>query len=351
LPAQETPLSPDRILSGAEVLEVPTVPADAPEDSDQIAADEAAKLRDHALLHRESAALARENDLLRREKAIESREAAVAAREAVVTRREKAAGYWEDVPEVERPEWPAPSIVGKIGLVMDAATGAVLHEKGADVETAVASTQKLLTALLVIEKGGLDEEFEILREDTLVEPTIIGVKAGQRYTRRALVEALLIRSGNDIARALARDHSGSVEAFAEAMTARAKALGMESSVFKNPHGLTQTGQYSTASDMAILAREAMKHDFVRECVRTKSKTFRFSDGTTRTLSNTNKLLASMPTCIGMKTGYTRASGNCLISIGKKDDREVIVVVLQSSGSWIWKDSKVLLDWGLGTGSN
>lgn len=309
--------------------------------------EQAVRMREDALSHRETVITTQENDLKRRIRTIEKREEAVGARELVVSRREKALTFWEDTPKEELPSTTKPRIVGKYALVMDAKTGAILYEKSSSKKTAVASTQKLLTALLVLENGSLDKEITITKSDVYVTPTIIGVKPGQKYTRQELVEALLIRSGNDIARALARDHSGSVEEFARSMTNRALTLGMSQSQFKNPHGLTQNGQYSTAHDMGILARECLKHNFIKQCISTKTKPFYFNDGSKRTLKNTNKLLTRFDGCTGMKTGYTRASGNCLVSCAYRGEKEVISVVLGSNGSSIWNDSSALLNWGLG----
>ena len=303
--------------------------------------------REKLIGEREKAIGTREAELLSREAALLKREGVLAARESAVTTRESTLGIKEATPlPVEKPKWNAPSIVGKYACVIDAVTGTVLHEKAADQKVAVASTQKLMTAFLVVEAGDLDKMVTIEASDTHVEPTIIGVKAGQQYSRRELVKALLVRSGNDIARVLARDNAGSVEAFAEKMNTRALALGMSNSNFVNPHGLTATGQGSTARDMAILARACYADPFIRECTQIKSDTFKFTDGSSRALTNTNKLLDRYSPCNGMKTGYTRASGNCLISSAESNGRARIVVVLGSNGTWIWKDSQVLLEWAM-----
>ncbi len=302
--------------------------------------------REAALAEREKIIAARERQAATRETALAKRESAITSREAVVAARETMLGIEETAALVEKPRSNAPTIVGKYACVIDALTGAVLHEKHAHSKVAVASTQKLMTALLVVEAGDLDEQIIIQSEDVRVEPTRIGVNPGQRYTRRELVRALLIRSGNDIALALARDNAGSVEAFAEKMNARALSLGMTQTTFMNPHGLTEPGQGSSAHDMALLGRAAYAQPFIRECVATKSKTFIFEDGSTRALTNTNKVLSSFSPCNGMKTGYTVASGYCLVSSAQKDGKARIVVVLGSNGTWIWKDSHVLLEWAI-----
>jgi D-alanyl-D-alanine carboxypeptidase (penicillin-binding protein 5/6) len=121
---------------------------------------------------------------------------------------------------------------------------------------------------------------------------------------------------------------------------------MRNSHFRNPHGLTEPGQYSTARDMAIAARAAYRSPLVRAYASTKSYTFRFNDGRTRYLENTNKVLKTLPYCNGLKTGTTNASGRCLVSSGSLGGRSVIVVVLKSNSPNIWTDSTKLLRWAL-----
>jgi D-alanyl-D-alanine carboxypeptidase (penicillin-binding protein 5/6) len=227
-------------------------------------------------------------------------------------------------------------------IVIDTLTGKILAEKNARTPRAVASTQKLLTALCVYRAGSLEDPVTIELTDTQVEPSKIYVAPGETYTRRTLVKALLVRSGNDIAKALARDVSGSEAEFVAYMNRTAASLGMTSSFFRNPHGLTEPGQYSTALDLAMLAREVTKIPFYRQCMRTKEYTFEYPDGRTKTLENTNKVLKRLPYCTGMKTGYTKASGRCLISSGVLNGKAVIAVALGSTSSEIWNDSVKLL---------
>jgi len=302
--------------------------------------------REQSLADREEALTIRERQISTLEAALRTRESVVTAREAMISAREGFLGINETTPPTKKPRSPAPTIVGKYACVIDAISGTVLHEKDSQAKVAVASTQKLMTALLVVEAGDLDKKIVIQPEDVLVEPTIIGVKPGQSYTRRELVRALLIRSGNDIALTLARDHAGSIPAFAEKMNMRALSLGMVNTEFKNPHGLTVAEQGSTAYDMALLGRAAYAQPFIRDCIQTRSETFTFEDGSTRLLTNTNKVLTRLSSCNGMKTGYTNASGYCLVASAEKDTKALIVVVLKSNGTWVWKDTQVLLEWGM-----
>jgi D-alanyl-D-alanine carboxypeptidase (penicillin-binding protein 5/6) len=229
--------------------------------------------------------------------------------------------------------------------MVDARTGRVLHEKNADARRSPASTQKLLTALLVVEAGNLDKPVVIQHSDTLAEPVKLYLKPGQVYTRRQLVQLLLVKSFNDVARALARDNAGSVEAFAVKMNQRARELGMGSSYFINPNGLTEPGQLSTARDMARLARVVYANPTLRQMVAVKEMTFRHYDGRTTVYKNTNRVLRGYAFCNGMKTGYTMAAGHCLISSGSKDGHDVIVVVLGSKKGRVWQDSYALMAWG------
>jgi len=240
----------------------------------------------------------------------------------------------------------APKISAKSAIVVDADTGRVLFEKNADTRRPVASTQKLLTSLLVIEAGKLDKSVTVQLSDTKVEPTKLGIKKGDIYTRRKLIQAMLVKSCNDVARCLARQHSGSEKAFAEVMTGRARNLGMAHSRFKNASGLPAKDQYSTARDMAKLGRAAYANPTIRDVIRVPKLTFHFSDGREGTLNNTNKLLRRFPGCDGMKTGYTRASGRCLVASGTRYGRAVVVVVLGCNPSAIWRETSALLEHGL-----
>ena len=239
-----------------------------------------------------------------------------------------------------------PEISAKSAILVDANTGKVLFSKNDTAQRAVASTQKLLTALIVAEAGDLDKRIEVEATDTNCEPTKIYVKPGQSYTRRELLNALLVKSGNDVARTLARDNAGSVSAFADKMTQRVRSLGGSNSNFENPNGLPAKGQYSTARDMARVARMAYRNPALREIMRTKNYNFRFSSGNVVPLRNTNRVLRTYSFCNGMKTGYTDRAGHCLISSGSYNGRDVIAVVLGSTKSRIADESAKLLAYGL-----
>ena len=231
-------------------------------------------------------------------------------------------------------------------LLIDAQTGRHLASRNAETARAVASTQKLVTALVVLDAGNLDQPVRVQASDVKVEPTCLGLRPGETYTRRHLLYAFLVKSCNDVANVLARDNAGSISAFAYKMNAKARSLGCTNSNFKNPHGLTVPGQYSTARDMARVAMAAYRNGVIRDAVRRKYYTFRKNSGQTVTLKSTNDLLGNMPECNGMKTGYTVASGRCLISTASSRGRDVILVQLGTKTKYIWDDGRLLMTWGL-----
>ncbi len=239
-----------------------------------------------------------------------------------------------------------PEITAKSAILVDANTGKVLYTKNDTAQRPVASTQKLITALIVAESGNLEEKVQIEAADTNCEPTNINVKPGQSYSRLQLLNALLVKSGNDVARALARDNAGNLSAFADKMTQRVRNLGGTDSNFENPNGLPAKGQYSTARDMARVARMAYRNPTLREIMRTRYYNFRFSSGTVVPLRNTNRVLRTYSFCNGMKTGYTELAGHCLISSGSYNGRDVIAVMLGCTKVRIADESAKLLAYGL-----
>jgi serine-type D-Ala-D-Ala carboxypeptidase (penicillin-binding protein 5/6) len=239
-----------------------------------------------------------------------------------------------------------PSISAPSVLLCDAVTGRVLYEKNADDVRAVASTQKLLTALVVAEEGDLNSNVTVEASDGNCEPTKLGLKAGEVYKRYDLLKILLVKSMNDVARCLARDNAGSISAFAEKMNAKAREVGMRQSHFVNPNGLTEPGQYSTARDMARLALHVYRNRVLRSLIATRVCAWRTGSGKTLTFENTNKLMKYFGLCNGMKTGYTEAAGHCLVSSAADGGKHLVCVVLgDRNRQGIWDDSYRLLSWG------
>ena len=243
------------------------------------------------------------------------------------------------------PVWPgnAPLLAAESAIVIDAHSGEVLFQKNADMRRPAASTQKLLTALMITKRGGLDGSVMIMPEDTRVEPTKLGLRPGERYTRRSLLEAIMVKSCNDACSALARDHSGSDGMFAMNMNQAAWALGARSSHFANSHGLPAP-QYSTARDIARIAFYAYRNPDLRRMMRQQHAVFRHNSGRITVLKATNKLLSRSPAYTGMKTGYTDAAGRCLVSSGRPGGREVILVQLGSKTKYIFNDAERLMSW-------
>lgn len=241
-----------------------------------------------------------------------------------------------------------PPVAAQSAIVVDPDSGRVLYAKNADVPRAVASTQKIITALCVLDAGDIDKTVVVEKSDGACEPTKLDLKPGETYSRRNLLKALMVKSANDVARALARDVGGSQEGFAALMNQKAALIGMRNSHFMNPNGLTLPGQQSTARDMAIAARAAYRSPLLRSFVATKEFDFQYADGHTKLLENTNHILKSVPYCNGMKTGTTDASGRCVVCTGSLNGRSVIVVILKSNTPNVWKDGEKLLRWALET---
>ncbi len=241
--------------------------------------------------------------------------------------------------------WPAgaPDVFAQSAILIDARSGDVLFQKNADTRRAVASTQKLLTALIVARSGNLDEIVTIGAPETRVEPTKLGLKPGERYPRRQLLEAIMVKSANDACSALARNHSGSESAFAEKMNSTAWQLGARSSNFANSSGLPAE-QYSTARDIARIAFHAYRNPDLREMMQKEKTYFRRNNGRVTVLEATNKLLGASEAFNGMKTGYTNAAGRCLVSSGRLNGREVILVQLGSKTKHIFRDAARAMAW-------
>ncbi len=238
-------------------------------------------------------------------------------------------------------------ILAKRFMVIDVDRSEILLSRMPTQQCEIASIQKLLTALLIVDRGNLDERIEIVPEDVLCEDVRAGLHVGENYSRRDLLACMLIGNANDAAEALARDHSGSISAFADAMNARAQILGMTSSVFRVPHGLPCAGQYSTALDVARLAVAVDANEFLRSVISQRHCELRHPDGTVQEFVSANLLLSTLVICDGMATGFTRDAGHCLLASGELDGRRRIAVLLDCSPGRIWQDTHHLLAWSFG----
>ncbi len=221
---------------------------------------------------------------------------------------------------------------------MDGQTGRVLYEKAADEQSLIASTTKIMTALVVCEQCNVLSRVRIPGEAVGIEGSSMYLKEGEVLTVQELLYGLMLRSGNDAAVALAIYCGGTVEGFAELMNDKARALGMNNSHFVNPNGLDTPGHYSTARDLAILAAYAMDNPIFARTVSAKS--VRFGD---RVLQNHNKLLWQVEGADGVKTGYTKAAGRILVSSASRQGRRLIAVTINDGNDW--QDHKTLLERG------
>lgn len=230
-------------------------------------------------------------------------------------------------------------------IVVDAWSGAPLYEKNADSRFYPASTTKIMTALLIIEAGALEQEVEITPEDARVGESSLSIHPGERFSRRQMMYGLLLKSANDVAHALGRENAGTMEAFAEKMTQRAKELGCTDTHFTNPHGLHNPNHYTTPRDLALITRAAMNQPLFRQIVATRQAPWEAPRGLI-SLTNHNRLLGKFPGCIGVKTGYTVPAQQVLASAAQKDGREAIAVVMHTDKPGIWEDSTKLLEYAL-----
>ena len=216
----------------------------------------------------------------------------------------------------------------RCAIALDKETKNVLFEQNAYEIVPMASTTKILTALIAIEQGDLDKEVTISKNATSIRGSKVGYKTGENITLRELVFGLMFKSGNDAAIAIAEELGGSMEGFSEIMNHYARSIGILDSHFESPHGLDSNKHYSSAYDLAILAAKGMDYDLFREVVGSKS-----IDNFTRDYNNINKILWMLPGANGIKTGYTGGAGKCLVSSVESNGKDIIIVVLNCPDRW------------------
>lgn len=245
------------------------------------------------------------------------------------------------------PKADAVSLAGlsaKAAILIDAQTGTVIAEKNERQRLPMASTTKIMSALLLLESGDLDTQFKVDNNAIMVEGSSMGLCDDDIVTKRALCYGMLLPSGNDAANQTAVMLAGSTEKFAEMMNDRAKNIGLKDTNFVTPSGLHDENHYSTAYDMAVLTREALKNEDFREICGTKRAKLKFGNPPyERWLVNTNKLLTMYDGCIGVKTGFTDEAGRCLVSAAEKNGVTLICVTLNASDDW--NDHKKMYDYG------
>ncbi len=213
-------------------------------------------------------------------------------------------------------------------VMLDGDTGRVLYSKNPDSQCLVASTTKIMTALVVCERCNVLDRVRIPKEAVGIEGSSMYLQEGEVLTVQELLYGMMLRSGNDAATALAIYCGGTVEGFAQLMNDKAHILGLENTHFKNPHGLDAPGHYSSASDLAKLAAYAMDNPIFAHTVSTKTVTIG-----QRVIQNHNKLLWQVEGADGVKTGYTKAAGRILVSSALRDGRRLVVVTINDPDDW------------------
>lgn len=229
-------------------------------------------------------------------------------------------------------------------VLIEAETGTVLFSKNAEERRAMASTTKIMTAILTIEAGDLDREFAVDTYAIMTEGTSMGLREGDIVSRRDLLYGILLPSGNDAANAAAVSVSGSMSSFVKKMNEKAAELGLRDTHFVTPSGLDADGHYTTAIDLANLTAYAMKNEIFREAVSCKSKQVEFGNPPyKRTLYNSNKMLSRYDGAIGVKTGFTDNARRCLVSAAERDGVTLIAVTLNAGDDW--NDHTKMLNYG------
>ena len=218
------------------------------------------------------------------------------------------------------------SLDSRIALIYDRASGRILYEKNGNKQTPMASTTKIMTAIVVLENANLTDVVTISSKAAGIGGSRLGLKKNDKITVNDLLYGLMLRSGNDAAIALAIHVGGSVEGFAEMMNNKAKELGLVNSHFVVPHGLDNAGHYTTAYELAKMADYALNIDKFKEIVSTRNTTI-YINGYAKAINNTNQLLGSVSGVYGVKTGFTNGAGRCLVTACKRDDLDVITVII------------------------
>lgn len=240
-----------------------------------------------------------------------------------------------------------PPINATAAILIDAKTGQVLYDKKSSLRCAPASTTKILTAIIAIESGRLDDEVKVSARAAGTGGSSMYLYAGQTITLRELLTGLMLRSGNDAAVAIAEHLAGSSEEFVNLMNQKAQQLGAYNSHFRNPNGLSAPGHYSTAFDLAWMSRYALGNPAFAEIVSTKETSIEWLDSKghshDKNLRNTNKLLWMLEDADGVKTGTTGEAGPCLVSSATRGNQKLIAVVLHDHSRWY--DSMKLLKYG------
>ncbi len=240
----------------------------------------------------------------------------------------------------------AGEITSRAAVAMDAATGRVLYAKNPDYFLMPASTTKLMTALVVLEKARLSDVVTISERAAKTPPIKVGLKKGEQVTIEALLNAALIRSANDAAVALAEAVAGTEEEFVNLMNKKAAEIGAENTRFINANGLPGEGQHITAYDLAKIMGVAIQSPVLKEILNKRMAEVSTESGRSVLITNTNKLLWHDEDIVGGKTGYTRQARHCFVCVGTRENETIIVAVLGApSRGMLWKESENLMAFG------
>lgn len=241
-----------------------------------------------------------------------------------------------------------PVISSRYAIVMDFESGRILYEKNGFSVVPMASTTKIMTAVVALENSNINDIVTISKRAASIGGSTIGLKSGQRLTMEQLLYGLMLRSGNDCAIAIAEHIGGSVESFARMMNSKAFNIGAYNTSFRTPHGLDAEGHFTTVYDLALITRYALSNSDFAKIVSTKDIAFEGIGGNIK-FHNINKILWSLEGADGVKTGYTGKAGRCLVSSASRDGRRLICVTLNSPKRW--DDSKRLIEYGFSNYQN
>jgi D-alanyl-D-alanine carboxypeptidase (penicillin-binding protein 5/6) len=240
-----------------------------------------------------------------------------------------------------------PALTARAAIVVDVGSGDTLFEREADARLPPASTTKVLTAIVALESGRLDETFRVSASASEAAPSKIGLRPGERMRLKNLLYAVLLNSANDAAEVVAEGLGGSVAGFAAQMNERAAALGAKSSNFANPHGLTAPGHVSTARDLALIFRHGLRLPLFREILETRTIEVPIERAGVHwvSLRSHNRLLTGYAYPVIGKTGFTRSAKRCFVGAAVHDNREIVIALLGATD--LWGDAKRLLAHGFG----
>ena len=237
-----------------------------------------------------------------------------------------------------------PTVSAKGAVLIEAESGEVIFKKNSDARLPMASTTKIMTALVAIENADVSKAVSVSPDAVGVEGSSVYLHSNERLTLEDLLYAMLLESANDAATAIAIEVGGDVEGFAEMMNKRARDMGLSDTNFENPHGLDGERHYTTAYELALITREALSNPTFREICSTYKKTIPLNETEgVRLLINHNKLLKSYDGTVGVKTGFTKKSGRCLVSAAERDGLTFIAVTLGAPDDW--RDHAAMLDYG------